>query len=171
MLYRGHIAHIVHIARNPGRVDVQRVGGHIAHIVHIAWSWGRVDVQRVGGHIAHIVHIAWSWGRVDVQRVGGHIAHIVHIAWTRGGVEVQRAQLCVFGQDGLTSPARVCARAGVSAPNCASLGKADLCAFARASAWSVAVSRITGRCTRPSNSPPWRPPCRARTFASRAQSP
>ena len=36
------------------------------------------------------------------------------------------AQLCVFGQDGLTSPARVCARAGVSAPNCASLGKADL---------------------------------------------
>ena len=33
------------------------------------------------------------------------------------------AQLCVFGQDGLTSPARVCARAGVSAPNCASLGK------------------------------------------------
>ena len=36
----------------------------------------------------------------------------------------QRAQLCVFGQGGLTSPARVCARAGVSAPNCASLGKA-----------------------------------------------
>ena len=44
------------------------------------------------------------------------------------------AQLCVFGQDGLTSPARVCARAGVSAPNCASLGKADLYAFGRASA-------------------------------------
>ena len=62
-------------------------------------------------------------------------------------VEVQRvAQLCVFGQDGLTSPARVCAKAGVSAPNCASLGKADLYAFGRASAWSVPLKG--------------RPPCR-----------
>ena len=40
----------------------------------------------------------------------------------------------------------MCARAGVSAPNCASLGKADLYAFGRASAWSVPLKG--------------RPPCR-----------
>ena len=47
-----------------------------------------------------------------------------------GRVVLQRvAQLCVFGQGGLTSPARVqCARAG---------GLQDLYAFGRASAWSV----------------------------------
>ena len=37
------IAHIAHIARTRGRVEVQRVGVHIAHIAHIAWSWGRVE--------------------------------------------------------------------------------------------------------------------------------
>ena len=51
---------------------------HIAHIVHIARTRGG---ERVGGHIAHIAHIAWSWGRVVLQRV---------------------AQLCVFGQGGLS---------------------------------------------------------------------
>ena len=43
-----HIAHIEHIARTRGRVEVQRVGVHIAHMAHIAWSWGRVEVQRLG---------------------------------------------------------------------------------------------------------------------------
>ena len=66
-------------------------------------------------------------------------------------------------------PARVqCARAGglqrsVRVPS----GFCLVCALKR----QAPVSRITGRCTRPSNSPPWRSPCRTRTFASRAQSP
>ena len=119
----------------------------------------------VGCLVRYRTYRTLAWTRVRVERVGGHIAHIAHIAWSWGGVE------------------RVSA-----SPNCASLGKARaarvqcqsgglatictrsvclVCALKR----QAPVSRIAGRCTRPSNSPPWRSPCRTRTFASRAQSP
>ena len=50
-----HIAHIAHIARTRGRVEVQRVGVHIAHMAHIAWSWGRPLSLEGVSQMAYIV--------------------------------------------------------------------------------------------------------------------
>ena len=47
-----HIAHIAHIARTRGRVDV-----HIAHIARIARTWGTVRVRRLGACLAYWRHL------------------------------------------------------------------------------------------------------------------
>ena len=159
---------------------VHRLLYHIAHIVHIARSWGewRFSGLPCKTHIAHIVHIAWTR-----QKSGGSAGWGPYSTYSTYSMEL--------GESGGSAGWGL--HCSVS-PNCASLSKASqacgkgaVCALARAARAicmrsvgllpglcpqkAPAVSRITGRCTTPSNSPPWRSPCRTRTFASRAQSP
>ena len=121
--------------------------------------------------LPHLVHIAWTWNSGGSAGWGPYSTCSTYSMgeWRFSGLGVilQRvAQLCVFGQG------CKCARLPATWQQGQRPARSLRNAFGRASAWSApAVSRITGRCTTPSNSPPWRSPCRTRTFASRAQSP
>ena len=73
---------------------------------------GRVDVQRLPckTHIAHIVHIAWTRGSGGSAGWGPYSTYSTYsmeLGESEAGCIAARRSTCVFGQGGLTSPARV----------------------------------------------------------------
>ena len=148
---------------------------HIAHIAHIAWSWGRVEVQRLA---LQEPYSTYSTESMDPGESGGSAGWGPYSTYSTYSMELGWVSYCSASPNcaslgkaaSRACPARVqCARAagGLQRSVRVPSGFCLVCSLKR----QAPVSRITGRCTRPSNSPPWRSPCRTRTFASRAQSP
>ena len=171
VLYRGHIAHIAHIAW----MDPGESGCSVACLVRYStYSTYSKETGESGCSVGCLVRYSTystysmdpgesgaGWGPYSTystysMELGGSGAG--HIAARRPTVRLWARHVrqgCSARAGGLQRSVRV--RSGFCL----------VCALKR----QAPVSRITGRCTRPSNSPPWRSPCRTRTFACRAQSP